>query len=124
MRKLLNAFLHIPFNDPDIQRRSRHLNILLLGSIAIPLIAILSVFVLNFGSSAKLSPILSGVIILTGSLIIYLIHRQGYYALASFYNYDRPNIKEHGQSLLKQGGALGYLSPFQLNLLLSLSKKC
>ncbi|WP_420645224.1 ATP-binding protein [Candidatus Leptofilum sp.] len=84
MLTLINYLLDAPSEDPDIERRARLLNTLLLGAFLIPAFVIISLFVIGEGSSDERLAIWVSLAVLLGVACIYVINRQGWVKIAAW----------------------------------------
>jgi len=113
IRQILDV-LDVPSTDPDDRRRARLLNILLLGSLLISLVAILAAVVIDVNDmvSPEQIPVLywAPILLSVGIVIVYAINRYGSGGLASglfllllivlLAHSDQPQEVADGRSLL------------------------
>jgi PAS domain S-box-containing protein len=114
IRRFISQLLDVPSLDPDERRRSRLLNILLLGITVLTLLELLatSVYVMTVGvrEPGPLPLYLGGIALFVGAAIIYAINRYGVGWLASssflllltgvFAFADTPQEVANGRSLI------------------------
>jgi PAS domain S-box-containing protein len=113
IRQILDV-LDVPSTDPDDRRRARLLNILLLGSLLISLLAILAAVIIDVNDmvSPEQIPVLywAPILLLVGIITVYAINRHGSGGLASglfllllivlLAHSDQPQEVADGRSLL------------------------
>ena len=82
----MNGYLDVASDDPDVQRRARLLNILLLGVTFVTIIALILILVADIFNfvEGSLGIFYFGVsLVLIGNVFFYFINRRGYVDLAS-----------------------------------------
>ena len=82
--ELLDKLLNVPSENPDIQRRSRLLNILLLGVFFLALLTLIGVLLTNQGTPAETLAIWGSIIVSVGTAVIFVLHHRGWINVASW----------------------------------------